>query len=127
MTDELTDDITVLKNELNQRMTKAEASDLIRQGGSPEELFGDMQNITQNMTKLLKEFKLHKEDCMSFNEASLRDNCFGRWLWTRADLVSPGDFLAWDTESANTSPTNLRWWKPSSKEHAGDGNMIVVE
>ena len=64
---------------------------------------------------------------MSFNEATLKDNCFGRWLWTRADLVNPGDFLAWDTESANTSPNSLRWWKPTSKEHAGDGNMIVVE
>jgi len=103
-------------------------TDIIRQGGSsPEELNTDMQNITQNVAKLFKEFKLHKEDCMSFNEVSLRDNCFGRWLWTRADLVNPGDFLAWDTESANTSPAALRWWKPSSQEHAGDGNMIVVE
>jgi len=64
---------------------------------------------------------------MSFNEVSLKDNCFGRWLWTRADLVNPGDFLAWDTESANTSPSTLRWWKPQSKEHACDGNMIVVD
>ena len=86
-----------------------------------------MQAITQNLAKMFKEFKLHKEDCMGFNEASLRDNCFGRWLWTRADLVNPGDFLAWDTESANTSPATLRWWKPTSKEHANDGNMVVVE
>ena len=62
LTDELTDDITVLKNELKQRLTKVEVSDLINQGGSPNELFGDMQNITLNMTKLLKEFKLHKQD-----------------------------------------------------------------
>ena len=60
LTDELTDDITVLKNELKQRLTKVEVSELINQGGSPNELFGDMQNITLNMTKLLKEFKLHK-------------------------------------------------------------------
>ena len=60
LTDELTDDITVLKNELKQKLTKAETTDLINQGGSPNELFGDMQNITLNMTKLLKEFKMHK-------------------------------------------------------------------
>jgi len=64
---------------------------------------------------------------MGFNEAQLRDNCYGRWLWTRADLVNPGDFLSWDSEGANTSPASLRWWKPTSKEHQGDGSMIVVE
>ena len=42
LTDELTDDITVLKNELKQKLTKAEITDLINQGGSPNELFGDM-------------------------------------------------------------------------------------
>ena len=102
-------------------------TELIHKGGNNSELSGDMQAITQNMGKLLKEFKHHKEDCIGFNEASLRDNCFGRWLWTRADLVNPGDFLAWDTESANTSQSTLRWWKPSTKEHANDGNMVVVE
>ena len=60
LTDELTDDIIVLKNDLKQRLTKSEVTDLINQGGSPNELFGDMQNITLNMTKLLKEFKMHK-------------------------------------------------------------------
>lgn len=114
---EINDEITVLTNEIGQRIKKSEVTDLIQKGGSPEELSSDMQNITQNVAKLLKEFKLHKEDCMGFNEATLRDNCFGRWLWTRADLVNPGDFLSWDTEAANSSPASLRWWKPSSKEH----------
>ena len=86
-----------------------------------------MQNITMNLGKLIKEFKMHKQDSISFNEQVLHDNCFARWLWTRADLVNPGDFLAWDTESANTNPNTLRWWKPQSKEHSNDGNMIVVD
>lgn len=125
--DELSDDITVLKNDLVQKTSKTDVTELISKGGSPDDIMSDMQQITGNVSKILKEFKHHKEDCMNFNEASLRDNIFGRWLWTRADLVNPGDFLSWDTESANTSPASLRWWKPSSQEHAGDGNMIVVE
>ena len=42
LTDELTDDIVVLKNDIKQRLTKAETTELINQGGSPNELFGDM-------------------------------------------------------------------------------------
>ena len=41
--------------------------------------------------------------------------------------MTPGEFLAFDSESANTSPQNLRWWKPSDVKQQGDGNMIVVE
>ena len=92
-----------------------------------EEVTSDIQNITVNVNRLLKEFKMHKNECMAFNEAQLRDNCFGRWLWTRADIVNQGEFLAWDTEAANTSPQLLKWWKPQSKEHEGDGSMIIVE
>lgn len=127
-TDELKDDLTVLQHEIKTRVTHTDVTDLLcKSGASPTELSTDMQNITKSIAKLVKEFKVHKQDCISFNEASLRDNCFGRWLWTRADLVNPGDFLAWDTESANTSPQTLRWWKPQSKEHSADGNMIVVD
>jgi len=57
----------------------------------------------------------------------LRDISFGRWLWTRADVVNQGEFLSWDTESANTHPQNYRWWKPQQREHQNDGNMITVE
>ena len=42
LTDELTDDIVVLKNDIKQRLTKAETTELINQGGNPNELFGDM-------------------------------------------------------------------------------------
>ena len=100
---------------------------MIKNGGDPDEMCTDISNITQNVTRLVKEFKTFKQDTMAFNEAQLRDNSFGRWLWTRADIVNQGEFLAWDTEAANTSPQLLRWWKPQSKEHESDGNMIVVE
>jgi len=127
LADELKDDVNMLTNELKARVTRNDVTELIKKGGTPSELCSDITNITANVARLVKEFKLHKDDCMGFNEAHLRDNCFGRWLWTRADLVNPADFLAWDTESANTSPSTLRWWKPSAKEHVSDGNMIVVE
>ena len=110
--DELKDGISELKDGLKTRPEKEEVVQIINSKGSPDEFFTDIQNITSNVSRLLKEFKLHKTDCQAFNEAQLRDNCFGRWLWTRADLVNPGDFLAWDTESANTNPQTLRWWKP---------------
>ena len=116
-----------LQSDIKLRLQKEEVVQIIEKRGNPDDLFTDIQNITSNVSKLLKEFKNHKGDCQAFNEAQLRDNCFGRWLWTRADLINPGDFLAWDTESANTSPQTLRWWKPQNKEYQSDGNMIVVE
>jgi hypothetical protein len=102
---------------LNDKTTKTDVLTIIEQKGNVDELVTDIKNITSNVGKFLKEFKSHKEDCMSFNEAMLKDNSFGRWLWTRADVVNQGEFLAWDTESANTHPQNYRWWKPQQKEH----------
>jgi len=94
---------------------------------SNDEMIGDISNITSNMSKLVQEVRAHKKDCTAFNEVSLRDNSFARWLWTKADLVHQGDFLAWDHESANTHPQLYRWWKPTTKEYESDGSMIVVE
>ena len=48
-TDELQDDVTVLKNEVKQKASKTDVSEMIRQSGSPEELGKDMQNVTQNV------------------------------------------------------------------------------
>lgn len=94
-------------------VSRDEIGDFIDKKANLDEICSDIQNITSNVSKLLKEFKFHKSDQLSFNEAQLRDNCFGRWLWTRSNLVTPGEFLSFDTESANTSPQNLRWWKPN--------------
>lgn len=57
-----------MQNELRSRATKSDVAEMVYKGGSPDELSSDMQNITKNMAKLVKELRVHKQDCMSFNE-----------------------------------------------------------
>ena len=116
-----------MSKQFDEKPNRSDVLALIDQKGNVEELVSDIQNITSNVGKFLKEFKSHKDEQNAFNESILRDISFGRWLWTRADVVNQGEFLSWDTESANTHPQNYRWWKPQQREHQNDGNMIVVE
>ena len=54
---------------MKSRPEKEEVVQIINSKGNPDEFFSDIQNITSNVSRLLKEFKLHKGDCQAFNEA----------------------------------------------------------
>ena len=54
---------------MKSRLEREEVLQIIEKRGNPDELFTDIQNITSNVSKLLKEFKNHKSDCQAFNEA----------------------------------------------------------
>lgn len=73
---------------VDERTTRTDVMAIIEQKGNVEELVSDIQNITSNVGKFLKEFKSHKDEQSAFNESILRDISFGRWLWTRADVVN---------------------------------------
>ena len=67
--DELKSGISELQQDMKLRLEREEVVQIIEKRGNPDELFTDIQNITSNVSKLLKEFKNHKSDCQAFNEA----------------------------------------------------------
>ena len=67
--DELKSGISELQQDMKSRLEREEVVQIIEKRGNPDELFTDIQNITSNVSKLLKEFKNHKSDCQAFNEA----------------------------------------------------------
>ena len=58
-----------LKQKVNELPSSEEVKKLIKNGGDPDEMCTDISNITQNVTRLVKEFKTFKQDTMAFNEA----------------------------------------------------------
>ena len=54
---------------LQDRVSKEEVGEFIDKKANLDEICSDIQNITSNVSKLVKEFKFHKSDCLSFNEA----------------------------------------------------------
>ena len=67
--DQLRNGISKLQSDIKLRPEKEEVVQIIEKRGNPDDLFTDIQNITSNVSKLLKEFKNHKGDCQAFNEA----------------------------------------------------------
>ena len=67
--DELKSGISELQQDMKLRLEREEVVQIIEKRGNPDDLFTDIQNITSNVSKLLKEFKNHKSDCQAFNEA----------------------------------------------------------
>ena len=67
--DQLKSGISELQQDMKLRLEREEIVQIIEKRGNPDELFTDIQNITSNVSKLLKEFKNHKSDCQAFNEA----------------------------------------------------------
>ena len=67
--DELKSGISELQQDMKLRLEREEVVQIIEKRGNPDDLFTDIQNITSNVSKLLKEFKNHKRDCQAFNEA----------------------------------------------------------
>ena len=67
--DQLKSGISELQQDMKLRLEREEVVQIIEKRGNPDELFTDIQNITSNVSKLLKEFKNHKSDCQAFNEA----------------------------------------------------------
>ena len=67
--EQLKSGISELQQDMKLRLEREEIVQIIEKRGNPDELFTDIQNITSNVSKLLKEFKSHKSDCQAFNEA----------------------------------------------------------